>query len=302
MRLFVALQFTKAFKDRLLDLGQELKKQGLKGSYTAADKLHLTLCFIGEASSIEAVIQALGGIEFRSFEIELTELGVFRDLLWVGTKEEGELRRLVSEIRSALDSAAISYDNKPFKSHITLVRRMEGARPSPVFPRAKMRVEGFSLMNSSQMKGRLTYTELASFDLKGLTQHPKQNMAENRERQGAEALWAEEKYLVLSKSQKIYNEIREYLKGEGVSIAGLKHKIEEAKTLEDKRGQVLNALQHLWGYFKKQAEASEREECMALILRYERGEAEKEEVLGCLKNLLQKYPNEYLEKSTIFRI
>lgn len=165
-----------------------------------------------------------------------------------------------------------------------------------------MRVEGFSLMNSSHVKGRLTYTELASFDLKGLTQHPKQNMAENRERQGAEALWAEEKYLVLSKSQKIYNEIREYLKGEGVSIAGLKHKIEEAKTLEDKRGQVLNALQHLWGYFKKQAEATEREECMALILRYERGEAEKEEVLGYLRNLLQKYPNEYLEKSTIFRI
>lgn len=298
LRLFIAIQFTKNFKAGLLDLGQELRKTGLRGSYTAPDKLHLTLCFIGNVPSAQPVISALKAVEFNPFELELTELGVFRNLLWVGTKENEELRRLVKDLRSALNHSDINYDKKPFKSHITLVRKMEGAKPTIEVAKTKMRVVGFSLMNSSHVNGRLTYTELASFGLRAL--HFVNEAAGNKERQSIEALWASEKYFVLSKSQKIYNEIRAYLKKDKIKLSELRAKIEEAKGLEDKRGQVVNALQHIWGYFKKQAEPFEREEFMSLILRYERGETEKYEVLSYLEGLLKKYPNEYLQKSTIF--
>lgn len=42
-------------------------------------------------------------------------------------------------------------------------------------------------------------------------------------------IWAKEKYTVLSKSQKIYLEIREYLKGDVVDFDYLTEKIDKAR-------------------------------------------------------------------------
>ena len=44
-------------------------------------------------------------------------------------------------------------------------------------------------------------------------------------------IWAKEKYTVLSKSQKIYLEIREYLKGDVVDFDYLTEKIDKAREI-----------------------------------------------------------------------
>ena len=77
-------------------------------------------------------------------------------------------------------------------------------------------------------------------------------------RRQCERLWAANKYLVLSHSNKIYLEIRNYLKNEEVSLDQVQAYIDQALDLPENPGQVVNAFQHIWGYFKKKATASER--------------------------------------------
>ena len=73
-------------------------------------------------------------------------------------------------------------------------------------------------------------------------------------------LWARNKYLVLSHSSNIYNEIRQYLKNEEVELSLVQEMIDCACHIPEHRGQVCNAFQHIWGYFKKKATDAERKD------------------------------------------
>lgn len=68
-----------------------------------------------------------------------------------------------------------------------------------------------------------------------------------------EELWAKNKYYVLSKSHKVYLNIREYLKEKEVDVAYLQEKIQSAKDIEESKKDFHNAILHVWGYFKKEA-------------------------------------------------
>ena len=93
-----------------------------------------------------------------------------------------------------------------------------------------------------------------------------------------QVLWAKNKYLVLSHSSNIYKEIREYLKQDQVEVSHVEDLIQQALALPENRGQVSNAFQHIWGYFKKQATPEEKADFMLL---------------------LERYPNRYLQDSTL---
>ena len=114
-----------------------------------------------------------------------------------------------------------------------------------------------------------------------------------------QTLWARNKYLVLSHSSKIYLEIRQYLKSESVEVAHVQALIDQAVVLLENRGQVCNAFQHIWGYFKKKASMTEKEGFMHLLLRYQSGQADQKDLVAAVRDLLFKYPNPYLQKSTL---
>ena len=114
-----------------------------------------------------------------------------------------------------------------------------------------------------------------------------------------QTLWARNKYLVLSYSSKIYLEIRQYLKSDSVEAAHVQDLINQAIALPENRGQVCNAFQHVWGYFKKKASPAEKENFMLLLERYQAGQVEQEVLVEAVKDLLRKYPNSYLQQSTL---
>lgn len=114
-----------------------------------------------------------------------------------------------------------------------------------------------------------------------------------------QTLWARNKYLVLSHSSNIYLEIRQYLKSESVEVAHVQALIDQAVVLPENRGQVCNAFQHIWGYFKKKASMTEKEGFMHLLLRYQSGQADQKDLVAAVRDLLFKYPNPYLQKSTL---
>ncbi len=123
-------------------------------------------------------------------------------------------------------------------------------------------------------------------------------MNNKEERVQCQKLWAKNKYLVLSYSSKIYIEIRTYLKQEEVSQNIVSELIKQAVSLPEDKGQITNALHHVWGYFKKYATKEEKNHFFEMIEEYHNNKYKKEDLIKKIKHLLKKYPNKYLEEST----
>ena len=118
-------------------------------------------------------------------------------------------------------------------------------------------------------------------------------------RRECEELWAKNKYFVLSKSQKAYLEIREYLKEKELDVVWLNEKIQETRDMKESKKDFSNAVLHIWGYFKKDASTIEKQVLFDILNEYMEGKNNQKDVIECINTLLKKYPNEYLEKSTL---
>ena len=124
-------------------------------------------------------------------------------------------------------------------------------------------------------------------------------MEQTNQKSQCQQLWARYKYLVLSHSSNIYQEIRQYLKNEEVKLSMVQEMIDRACQIPEHRGQVCNAFQHIWGYFKKKATDTERKDYMLWLDRYRFGQASKEDLIAKTRELLERYPNAYLQNSTL---
>ena len=120
-------------------------------------------------------------------------------------------------------------------------------------------------------------------------------------RKDCEELWARNKYYVLSKSHKTYLEIREYLKEKEVNTLFINEKIERIRGIEESKKDFKNAILHVWGYFKNEATEIEKQVLYNLLEEYMRGKKDQKSVIEYINILLKKYPNEYLEKSTLLK-
>jgi uncharacterized protein YbgA (DUF1722 family) len=123
-----------------------------------------------------------------------------------------------------------------------------------------------------------------------------------------ELLWASEKYSVMAKGYNFYKDIhgkmREAQSAEDYYeiqrlIADYKQKPYDKKAL-------INTLEHVWGYFKKEAEEDEKKHFFSLLdeLKDSENEVFEEtpyEIQLYLQYLLQKYPSDYLKQSTFIK-
>ena len=114
-----------------------------------------------------------------------------------------------------------------------------------------------------------------------------------------EELWAKNKYYVLSKSHKAYLDIREYLKEKEVDILSLHEKIQKVRDIKESKTDFSNAILHVWGYFKKEASEIEKQGLFNILEEYMEGKNNQESVIEYINTLLKKYPNKYLQESTL---
>ena len=124
-------------------------------------------------------------------------------------------------------------------------------------------------------------------------------MAYRHVKKECEELWAKNKYYVLSKSHKAYLDIREYLKEKEVDIAYLQEKIQSVKDIKESKKDFNNAILHVWGYFKKDASETEKQGLFIVLDEYMEGKNNQESVIQYINALLKKYPNKYLQESTL---
>ena len=125
------------------------------------------------------------------------------------------------------------------------------------------------------------------------------NMRDKDVRRECEELWAKNKYFVLSKSHKAYLEIREYLRGNKLDVLYLNEQIQKVIDMKESKKDFSNAIIHIWGYFKKDASIIEKQTLFDILNEYMDGKNSQKLVIEYINTLLKKYPNEYLQKSTL---
>lgn len=179
MRLFTAITFSEEIKTSLFHMIEELQNSTSHGTFTTRENLHLTLNFIGETKRLDNVTQAMNQAvrkaNAHSFPITIRGFGRFKrregDIYWIGIEEERTLWRLQKELVKELDLEGFPIDDRDFKPHLTLGRKVTvGEKFSmklfedAIIPMS-MEVQKISLMKSERIEGKLTYTEIYHVDL-----------------------------------------------------------------------------------------------------------------------------------------
>lgn len=139
MRLFAALDVPEEVAGRLDAAVAPLRERfgGLR--WTAADRWHLTVAFLGEVKDsgegdpLERVEEALApaaGAAPGPVGLRLAEPGRFgRRVLWVGVEDDpqGAVAALGSRAQEELGRARLPVDTKPVHAHLTLARSRKAA-------------------------------------------------------------------------------------------------------------------------------------------------------------------------------
>lgn len=134
MRLFIAVPLPTEIKTALGKMITDLKAQGGKVRWVAAQNLHLTVRFLGDTE--EAKVDKLKRIiddvaaKFPAVDTSIDRLGGFPNLnrprvIWAGLEENEAvvtLGKLARQVELAVRQLRFKPESKGFKAHLTLGR------------------------------------------------------------------------------------------------------------------------------------------------------------------------------------
>ncbi len=113
------------------------------------------------------------------------------------------------------------------------------------------------------------------------------------------------KYLLLSKNESLYREMgalvattRKHNLNE--SLLGYQRKLYELLAYRSKRGQVRNVLDHIYGYFKKDISANEKNLYLETVQEFYDGIVPLIAVIKVLEQFLHHYGSDYLQTQVFF--
>ena len=131
MRLFLAIHFPEAVRREIATATAPLRECAPELGWTAEDRLHLTLKFLGEQaeSRVDALAEALTKTVSQHRELAMTVGGIgafpnFRRarVVWMGVSQEPRLELLHHDIEVAYDALGCELEGRPFRPHLTLAR------------------------------------------------------------------------------------------------------------------------------------------------------------------------------------
>lgn len=164
MRLFIAINLSPEMKNALTAAQRAMYHRGVRGNFTPEENLHLTLAFIGEYPSADAVMDALSSVTFTPFDLALDGVGRFGELWWAGLRESTALTAVVRRVRRALAESGIPFDRKRFTPHITLIRKASRDAAGITIAPKTMTVRTVSLMSSRRGRNGMIYTEISAIE------------------------------------------------------------------------------------------------------------------------------------------
>ena len=144
MRTFIALELPDVFADEVAAMGRRLARS-CEGRFVRRETYHVTLAFLGEideatsrdaVGALEEACAGRGPVPLRSEG--LGKFGRPRDAtLWLGLETAPELVSLATSVRECLAARGVTFEEKPFRPHVTLGRRVRlphGDLPVLEFP------------------------------------------------------------------------------------------------------------------------------------------------------------------------
>lgn len=146
MRLFFAL-----WPPRETALALERWAQAVEGRRTPADKIHLTLAFLGEADAEKARAAALR-VQAGAFRLPLEEARHWshNGIVWAGPHRlPAGLTLLVEALQLELYKEAFILERRPFAAHVTLLRTARPPASLPALPRVAWPAREFALVSSA---------------------------------------------------------------------------------------------------------------------------------------------------------
>jgi 2'-5' RNA ligase len=137
-RFFVGIQLDGASRVACAGVSEGLQRTGFAAKYESAEKLHVTLAFLGNvgANQYEAVAGALDGVAARTapFALTLDKIGTFPHerkprVIYVGAREQGAtFRKLAQSTRDAYAALGFQFDEDPV-AHVTIARVKDPRAP-----------------------------------------------------------------------------------------------------------------------------------------------------------------------------
>jgi 2'-5' RNA ligase len=140
------------------------------GKPVPAEKIHLTLAFLGEvaaerqAQAIRAAQETRGG----AFTLPLDRVGSFRRarVAWAGTSSPpAALLDLQADLARGLAERGFVLEDREFAAHLTLARKIAKPVPPASMKPIAMRADALALVLSEAGTGR--YTTLETWPLRG---------------------------------------------------------------------------------------------------------------------------------------
>ena len=139
----------------------------LEGRAMPAEKIHLTLAFLGAVDATKAIAAAkrMEGNP-HSIPIEKAQYWRHNKIVWIGPNETpAELKALVDSLHYGLYKAEYILERRPFAAHVTLLRSAPPPRKLAPLPKVEWPVKEFTLVNSSTSSKGSTYDIVERFTL-----------------------------------------------------------------------------------------------------------------------------------------
>jgi 2'-5' RNA ligase len=123
----------------------------LEGRRTPAEKVHLTLAFLGvvEPDKALAAARRVKGVR-HDLAIDRAHYWKHNRIVWVGPRETpAPLKALVDALQLELYRAEYVLERQPYAAHVTLARGAPPPRELPVLPEVEWPVTEFTLVSST---------------------------------------------------------------------------------------------------------------------------------------------------------
>jgi 2'-5' RNA ligase len=164
VRLFFALWPPPDAARALADWADEAAR-GTGGKPIPAERIHLTLAFLGEADPERAALGVLQ-VQGEAFDLPLDLARYWKGnhTIWAGPRHTpGPLDRLARALHLELQQAGFNLERRPFAPHVTLVRKARRPLTLPDLPPVNWPATEFLLVESRTSREGPVYAALKTF-------------------------------------------------------------------------------------------------------------------------------------------
>jgi 2'-5' RNA ligase len=130
VRAFIALDLDQPLLDAAVRVRDRLERTAPKGArFTPAEKIHVTLAFLGEIDSSQTptIASGLEPLAGAPLAIAWTSLDAFPSktrarVIVIGLDDDGTLAALASSVQEHAEALGIEQEERAYRPHLTLAR------------------------------------------------------------------------------------------------------------------------------------------------------------------------------------